>query len=139
MTLEELTVQEQAQAETVRAVLSASTDFRPFAVFDEPLDCIRVITRDCSVTEIRVDDFLTVLEANYPVSGAAEYIGFTIKGVAHLCQTHGIPSNGPWKLADFLDAIMKASNEPVARPVVQKVARPIIEENKLDDVERIAA
>jgi hypothetical protein len=139
MTPEELTSHEQEQASAVREILSSCQEFRPFAVFDQPLDCIRVITRDCSVTEIRIDDFLTVLEANYPVSGSDEYVGFTIKGVAHLCESHGIPASGPWKLADFLDAILTASSEPVARPIVQKVARPIVEENQLLEVERIAA
>jgi hypothetical protein len=134
MTTGELT-KEQAQA--VRAILATSREFRPFAVFDEQLDCIRVITRDCSFTEIRVDDFLTVLEANYPRSSAAEYVGFTIKGVAHLCKSHGIPRTGPWKLADFFDAILRASE--ASRPVVNRVARPIADEYQLEEIERVAA
>jgi hypothetical protein len=82
MTQYELTAEETQQAVFVRELLAASPDFRPFAVFDAPLDCIRVGWRDCSVTEIRINDLLTVLEANYPsVPGASEIVGFSIKGV----------------------------------------------------------
>src|SRR5471030_1775714 len=97
---------EEEQAALIREVLAAAPEFRPFAVFDRPLDCIRVVLKDCSVTEIRVNDLLTVLEENYPrVEGKAEIVGFTIKGVAHICESRGISSDSPWKLAAFLDAV----------------------------------
>ena len=109
-------------------MLSAASNFRPFAVFDELLDCIRVVTRDCSVTEIRINDLLTVLEADYPVSGQPEYVGFTIKGIAHLCKSHDIPAEGPWRIADFLDAIVKASTDDSGPADGTKVVKPIVEE-----------
>jgi hypothetical protein len=137
MTPAQLSAQEQTVASNVKAILAASRDFRPFAVFDDQLDCIRVFTRDCSFKEIRVDNFLTVLEAHYPTSGTVEYVGFSIKGVAHLCERQGISSDGPWRLADFIDAVLAASNEPLARPIVHKLVRPLMEENALEDVERV--
>src|SRR5437667_8827373 len=104
MTPQDLTPQEEQLETTVRDALTPTGEFRPFAVFDEPLDCIRVVLRDCSATEVRIDGLLTVLEANYPlVEGQSEIVGFTIKGVAHLCETQGISPSAPWTLADFLD------------------------------------
>jgi hypothetical protein len=121
----------------VRDTLAAAGGFRPFAVFDELLDCIRVVTRDCSTNEIRVNEELTLLEANYPVSGKREIVGFTIKGVAHLCETCHIPPDAPWKLADFLNAIMARS--PLVHFMVEEHVQAIVEETQLEDVELITA
>ena len=80
--------------------------FRPFAVFDEPLDCIRVVWRDCSANEIRAGELLTILVDNYPASGELECVGFTIKGVAHICESYKISADAPWKLAQFEAVLM---------------------------------
>lgn len=141
MTLEhlELTPDEEQQAVFVREVLFTGRDFHPFAVFDEPLDCIRVVWRDCSVTETRINDLLTVHEANYPtVAGTSEIVGFSIKGVAYICEENKISSSTPWKLADFLDAVVRAS-APRERVIVNHIVKPMVQERNLDEVERIAA
>lgn len=139
MTPDELTREEQQQAAFVREALSALPEFRPYAVFDSPLDCIRVGWRDCSVTEIRVNALLTVLEANHPiVEEASEIAGFTIKGVAHLCETYKISQTAPWRLADFLDAVLNDS-EPRERVIVKHVVEPMVQQRNLDEVEKIAA
>lgn len=139
MTFDELTHEEAEQAASVREVLAASPDFRSFAVFDEPLDCIRVGWRDCSVTEIRVNDLLTVLEANYPtLEGASEIVGFAIKGVAHICESHNIPAAAPWHLADFLDAVLNGST-PREQVIVKNVVQPQVQKRNLDRIEKIAA
>ena len=128
---------EDVQADFIRELLASAGTFRPYAVFDEPLDCIRVVVRDCSVTEIRINDALTVLEANYPeVQDASEIVGFTIKGVAHLCQTHGISATAPWRVADFLDAVLQAS-APRERVFVKTVVRPMAAATL--DVDKMAA
>jgi hypothetical protein len=36
-------------------------EFRPIAYFDRNMDCIRVLTHDCSVTEHRISEYFTVL------------------------------------------------------------------------------
>lgn len=135
----ELTPQEEKDEGFVRELLSTSPEFRPFAVFDEPLDCIRVCWRDCSVTEIRINGLLTVLEANYPnVDGASEIVGFSIKGVAHICEERKIEATAPWRLADFLDAVLNAS-APRERVLVQNVVGPMAQARNIDLVEKIAA
>ena len=58
--------------------------FRPLVYYDPRLDCIRVIVRDCSVTESRIDEIFTVLEDNYHTINQEKYVGFTIKGVRYI-------------------------------------------------------
>ena len=135
MGVSQLTSNEQKTTELVKEYFSA--DFKPFAVFDEPLDCIRVVFRDCSSKDVRISDRLTVLEANYPkVPGRSEIVGVTIKGVAHLCETCGIPSDAPWQLAVFLDALVKSA--PRDRVVVKHLVEPLVDENQITDVEKAA-
>ena len=109
--------------------------FRPFAIFDERLDCIRVLARDCSVTETRINERLTLLEDNYPEPGLKQYIGFTIKGPKHFCLTHGLPGTGPVSLTDILDQIVRAYPDMLVQLVVNAVARPILQELSSDTVE----
>ena len=114
---------------------SAIGDFRPCAVFDEHLDCIRVVTKDCSTTEIRVNGLLTVLEDNYPVSDTDQLVGFTIKGARHFCQENGFSLSTPIKVAAILDVIMAKSPDPVVRLIVQRVAKPLLSKEPINDVE----
>ena len=108
-------------------------EFRPCAYFDEPLDCIRVIARDCSVTETRVSPRLTVLEDNYadPGAGRELYVGFTIKGAKHFCQEQGIDLTVPVSLSELLDKMLAESAEPFVRMAVEAIARPLVQDKKL--------
>ena len=107
-------------------------DFRPFAVFDERLDCIRVTVRQCSVVETRINDLLTVLEDNYEEPGPGRYVGFTIKGPKYFCITHGLPGSGPVRLTEILDKIVAVYPEPVVQLVVNVIARPMIKEQEAE-------
>lgn len=81
-------------------------EFKPFAYFDNHMDCIRVKFLDCSVTEERLNKFLTVLTPNHrDYSG---HVGFTLKGIAHLFNKAGLSRKTAYHLADILDAIVKA-------------------------------
>lgn len=103
-------------------------EFRPCAYYDEPLDCIRVIARDCSVNEWRVSRLLTVLEDNYPdpEAGREVYVGFTIKGARHFCQQQGIDLSTPVQLSELLDKILAQSSEDSVRLAINAVARPLV-------------
>ena len=82
--------QDEIQALVREAFAGEVTRFRPCAFFDERLDCIRVVARDCSVLEERINDRVTVLLDNYyPGMGRKQYVGFTIKGAKHFCQQQG--------------------------------------------------
>ena len=65
--------------------------FRPMAYYDKHLDCIRVEIRDCSITEHRCGEILTVLEDNHPENDQGKYVGFTIKGVGHVFEELSLP------------------------------------------------
>lgn len=80
--------------------------FVPIAFYDKHMDCIRVITHDRSVTEHRLDGFITVLECNNRGRFDPLYVGFTIKGVRHLFAQIGMPLDGVYKLAELIDRIV---------------------------------
>ena len=66
---------------------NVAATFKPVAYYDEQLDCVRIIVRDCSVTEKRINEFLTIAEDNYPATVADRYVGFTVKGVRHFISS----------------------------------------------------
>lgn len=81
--------------------------FSPVAYYDKHLDCIRVKTHDRSVTEHRIDGFITLNECNRRGQFDPEYVGFTIKGVHHLFKQIGLEIEGVYKLTDLLGKIVR--------------------------------
>ncbi|MFZ2445134.1 MAG: hypothetical protein WAW37_02135 [Syntrophobacteraceae bacterium] len=83
--------------------------FRPCAYYDKHLDCIRVQVRDCSFTEIRLNEAFTIYQANHV--SCAEYIGFSIKGIRHLFEELKLPraKERPYIIAEIIDAAVKAN------------------------------
>jgi hypothetical protein len=130
-----MTPEAQELTALVRGARSNSGAFHPFAVYDEKLDCIRVMWRDCSDKEIRVSDLVTIVVDRF--SDTAECVGVTIKGVAHICETCDIPPDAPWKLADFIDAVLKLDT-PIGRRTLKREVKPELEERQIDDVEKLA-
>jgi hypothetical protein len=124
-------------SEMVRATFGgASGEFRPCAFFDDRLDCIRVIARDCSVMETRINQSLTVLEDNYyRESDLKQYVGFTIKGARHFCYEHGFDLNSPIDISKLLDAVLKAFPELAVELFINGIARPLVKEEKIERVE----
>lgn len=113
-------------------------EFRPCAFFDERLDCIRVIAKDCSVKETRVNGLITVLEANYRQTGDRKCVGFTVKGARHFCQQQGLNLSAPIKVSDLLDAILKAMPDVIVETFVDNIARPLVRDEKIERVEPAA-
>ena len=111
-----------------------SLSFRPCAYFDESLDCIRVVARDCSVLETRISQYITVLEDNYAVADNKKYVGFTVKGARHFCKEHGFDLSVPVNIGKVLDQILASSPEPAVQMSIRLVARPLIRKEKLKDV-----
>ena len=109
--------------------------FRPCAFFDTRLDCIRVLSRDCSVLEERVNDRLTVLLDNYyPGPGRTKYVGFTIKGARHFCKQHGWDLSTSIKTSELLDALIASFPDMIVEWFIQVVAKPLIEEEQIQEV-----
>lgn len=101
--------------------------FRPCAYFDERLDCIRVVTRDCSVLETRINPVLTLLEDNYhSESKGKRYVGFTIKGASHFCHQRGISLAAPVNIGKLLDAIAAQFPDTLVQLAVE-IAKPIVQ------------
>lgn len=88
------------------------SEFKPIAYYDKHMDCIRVIARDCSITEHRIDGLFTIMEDNHPSPGHNKYVGFTIKGIRYLFDKLGIHLDGVHRVADILQAIV--TNNPEA-------------------------
>ena len=87
-------------------------DFKPTAYFDKHLDCIRVMTHDRSVTEIRLNEFVTLHECNrshghdecnHMSRNDPPYVGFTLKGVRSLYEAADLEIDGVYKLTVVLD------------------------------------
>jgi hypothetical protein len=111
-------------------------EFRPCAFFDDRLDCIRVIARDCSVYETRVNDRLTVLIDNYPdQSGRKKYVGFTIKGARHFCREYNLGATTSISMTALFDALLASSPEPAVMFFIDAIAKPLVEEERIDSVE----
>ena len=112
--------------------------FSPCAFYDDRLDCIRIIARDCSVLEERINDRITVLiDTHYPRAGMTadqQYVGFTIKGARHFCKETGL-APGTIKVTELLDAILRTCPEVVVQLVVEHIARPLVKEQKIEQVD----
>src|SRR5580698_5756293 len=128
-------------ADGIRALVretfaGASGGFRPCAFFDDRLDCIRIIARDCSVLETRINPYLTVLEDNYYLeSGRKQYVGFTVKGARHFCDEHGLSMSAPINVSDLLNAILKAFPDLAVELFVNGIARPLVQEENIERVD----
>jgi hypothetical protein len=99
------------------------------------LDCIRVITKDCSILEERINDRITILLDLYPPPGRKECVGFTLKGAYHLCQQHHWDPSRPIKMSQLLDAILASVPEKAVKVFIELVARPLVEDKMIDQVE----
>jgi hypothetical protein len=114
----------------------ASGKFHPCAFFDDRLDCIRVVARDCSILETRINPFLTLLEDNYAESGdGKQYVGFSIKGARYFCHEHGFSLDSPIEVSALLDAILKAFPDVAVEMFVNAIARPLVRERKIERVD----
>lgn len=105
--------------------------FTPLAYYDKHMDCIRVQIRDCSITETRVNDLLTILEDNYPEQGQRKYVGFTFKGVSHIFKQLHLPLEGVLKVTDLFNKIVAVYPEllvwSVAREAIRQVEPTMID------------
>jgi hypothetical protein len=127
---------EELGALVKESLAGASGEFRPCAFFDVRLDCIRVIARDCSVLETRINPYLTVLEDNYyQEAGRKQYVGFTVKGARHFCNEHGLSLSAPIEISALLDAILKAFPDLAVEFFVNGIARPLVQEGNIERVE----
>jgi len=127
---------EQVGALVRKAFTGESGAFRPCAWFDERLDCIRVVAKDCSVLEKRVSDRLTILEDNYyPGPGRTKVVGFTIKGARHFCNENGLSLSTSIKMTTLLDAILASFPDDVVKLCVDYIFRPLVVEGKIERVD----
>lgn len=105
--------------------------FVPFALYHRDLDRILVVTRDCSHTEIQVNDFLTLMEDNYPEEGEQKECGFVVECARGLCRISGLPYPGfeVKKLLDFIESQFPhhSSQAGIARGILGVLKSPEVE------------
>lgn len=108
--------------------------FRSCAIFNGRLDFIRVLVRDCSVTSTRINEVVSVLEDTHykPGQGSERYIGFTLKGVRRFCRERGIGTDGPVRITEILDAILKAFPERELELAIDGIARRFIDDTAVE-------
>jgi hypothetical protein len=82
-------------------------NFKPFAFYDSFMDCIRVMILDRSITEERVDDFLTIYQTNHPTPFDAKHCGFCLKGIRHWFDELGLEEGAELLLADLINRIVE--------------------------------
>lgn len=80
--------------------------FQPIAYYDEHLDLIRVVLRDCSVLETRVNKMFTLLHDNSPQKGQSRCMGFVIKGARHLLDEWGMSDKKAHAVVDLLNKVL---------------------------------
>lgn len=100
-------------------------EFTPCAVFDVHLDCIRVLVRDVSVCEVRVDPNLTVFRENFYSGFGSPYVGFTLKGVNHLLHEIGLGGKEAYRLSEIVDAIVRERPATVMAVVLDLIRQPL--------------
>jgi hypothetical protein len=85
---------------------NVTSTFKPVAYYDERLDCIRVIIRDCSVSEYRINEYLTIAEDAHPIDPTDRYVGFTVKGIRHFTKAQKKDKPESLELSLLLDQIL---------------------------------
>ncbi len=88
-------------------------DFHPFAYYHRDLDFIYIMVRDCSVTEVRINEILDILEANHPEEGRPKYVGFMINSARRFCLKYGLGFEGEVDLVKLVDKVMKIYPCPI--------------------------
>lgn len=107
--------------------------FKPFAAYNKRLDSIWVLTKDCSVTEVRISDMLTLLEDNYPEKEEEKYVGFVIAGARGFCLRFGLLSRlGEVDLPVMLDAFFTLFPHDVI--LVDSIVRRLLKQLSSDVV-----
>ena len=112
-------------------------EFRPFACFDKHMDCIRVQIADHSITEHRMNKFITLYEANHVGSGS-NFIGFSIKGVAHLLDKLELPKTGALILTELINRMVAEYPDKAVMAVQQNFSGLLNRENMEVDLGQAA-
>lgn len=98
--------------------------FTPVAYFDSHMDCIRIELRDCSFTEERLNQYITLLEDNYPAPSRMAVAGLMIKGIRHIFKQCGWPLAGIVHVTSILNEIVKLDPD-FAREEIYKLVNAI--------------
>lgn len=106
--------------------------FKPVAYYDSMLDDIRVITADCSMTEVQLSPMLNLFERNYIEDGQARYVGFSIEAVKSFCGDVGIPTNTEVRISTILRLLRRKEKVPRKKGAITEVMLPLLKDHNLD-------
>ena len=123
-----LNEEERRLGELVREALgnAPSGPFQPLVFYDTALDRSIVLNEDRSGTEVRIEDNLTIMEANHPRKGepGRKPVGFTIECASSYCKHFGLLRNGQVDLNEVLDSLLIAAYPSLSYQV--DVARRVL-------------
>jgi len=106
-------------ADSLEGILAQAAPFSPLAYLHSKMDCIRILFRNCSVVEYRMDEMFTFLHAAHQTNrdGSPVVVGMVLKGMGYLCKQWNYPPDTVVQIAELLDRIIKevAMTEPVRR------------------------
>lgn len=106
-------------------------EFKPFIVYDEPLDSIQVQIADCSVTEKRYSGFIDLLERNHIEDGEAFHVGFSILCARAFCEEYGLPMRGVVSVSRILKKIAEVDKESM--PAILDITLPMLIDHFVTD------
>lgn len=123
--------------ELIKSRMLAASPFTSYADFDVEMDCIRIQLRDCSTTEDRISEHVTLVYDNYPKINQPQLVGINIKGLHEL----GLSLSGVYMVADLLDKIVSRLPAEEAREVRRYVGdlQPKIDEMQVDIPDTVMA
>jgi hypothetical protein len=115
--------------------------FQPVAYYDQHADCIRVYTHDRSVTERRVDEYLTIYRVNHASPFDPEHAGFCLKGVRHLFHEMGLDLTAVYSLTEVIDRLVKHKPDAAMSSMLTSFVNsfPVAEQLRIKVEVRVAA
>jgi hypothetical protein len=115
---------------------TGNQEFKPSVCYNEPLDAIRVFTRECSMKEIEIGKVLTLFESNsWREEDGGRYVGFSIAPARIFCGDNNLPTKGSVKISRILDFIYNQEQDPVVKSGIREVALAMLEDYGLEYVD----
>ncbi|MEQ1561231.1 MAG: hypothetical protein ABL899_00745 [Nitrospira sp.] len=105
-------------------------EFRPTAFYNESLDELRVVVADCSVTEVPITPYISLLERTHPEDGQLSHVGFCVHRASFF---RGESESSLVRIEDVLIRLSKIDSRALL--AILDVAVPLLNNNDLTEVE----
>ena len=111
--------------------------FKPVVYYNARLDTVRVLTADCSVTEVPIImNFLTVYERNhFTEEGQEKIVGFSLECARSFCRSRGLKIKGATRVSDILRFMTIFAGTLRAEVAIKRDLLPLLEKHNIDKFE----